>query len=59
MTRDDIEGLMALWIRERALPPADPEALAQVLLDALADHWDQTPQNVRQAVLAVAAVLRT
>jgi hypothetical protein len=57
LSRDELDGLLILWRHERCLPSADPEELVQVLLDALADHYGATPVAVRQAVLAVAAVL--
>ena len=59
MTRDEIEGLLQVWARERSVPPASPDALAQVLTDALSEHWFETPEALRNAVLAVVSVLRT
>ena len=57
MTRGELEDLLRVWQHERALPPADPDGLVEILLEALADHWSQTPVVVRHAMLAVAAVL--
>jgi hypothetical protein len=59
MTRNDVEDLVRLWKQERSLPPPEPEALVQILVDALADHWEVTPVAVRHVLLAVAAVLHT
>lgn len=59
LSRDDLDVLLKVWQRERCLPSANPDELVQVLLDALADHYGATPVLVRDAVLAVAAVLQS
>ena len=58
MNRSELDALLRHWTHERALPPGNPRELADVLLDALAEHWELTPEAVRNAVLAVAAALR-
>ena len=58
LSRDELDDVLVVWQHERCLPSADPAELVQVLLDALADHYDTTPLPVRHAVLAVAAVLQ-
>lgn len=58
LSRDELDDVLVVWQRERCLPSADPAELVQVLLDALADHYEATPGAVRHAVLAVAAVLQ-
>lgn len=45
------------WQAERCLPSPDWRDLSDVLLDALSDSWDQSPDVLREAVLAVAATL--
>ena len=40
LSRQELDVLVRMWQRERSLPAPNPDELAQVLLDALADHWD-------------------
>lgn len=58
MTRDELNAVVLEWQAERCLPTADWRDLSDVLLDALADSWDQSPDVLCEAVLAVAATLR-
>lgn len=40
LSRQELDVLVRMWQRERSLPAPNPDELAQVLLDALVDHWD-------------------
>lgn len=57
MTRDQLSAMVVEWQAERCLPSADWRDLSDVLLDALSDSWGQSPEVLREAVLAVAATL--
>ncbi len=57
MTRDELNAMVMEWQAERCLPSPDWRDLSDVLLDARSDSWDQSPDVLREAVLAVAATL--
>lgn len=47
LSRGELDDLLIQWQRERCLPSANLAELVQMLLDALADHYDATPWPVR------------
>ncbi|SFI31135.1 hypothetical protein [Nitrosomonas sp. Nm34] len=61
MTQDELNEKMLVFLeslsKEDELPPFDPAALADVLLDELEENWDTLPDKTRSIMIGVAALL--